>query len=111
MPTRNSINCNKNCTGDSSQIYCGGSGAVSVFSTGYFPPMYCDCWGNFTKLKNKRLNSFKFFYPILGDPHCTTFNKNAFTFMGRCIYDFVTTDCYNNTLVNIINYLLKHKIN
>lgn len=34
-----------------------------------------------------------------GDPHCHTFDKNNFNFMGRCIYDLVTTNCVGKTLV------------
>ena len=41
-------------------------------------PMSCGCWG---------------------DPHCHTFDKNNFDFMGRCIYDLITTECFNRTLV------------
>ncbi|CAF0786128.1 unnamed protein product [Brachionus calyciflorus] len=33
-----------------------------------------------------------------GDPHCTTFDKAKFDFMGRCKYDLVSTDCFNKTL-------------
>ena len=36
-----------------------------------------------------------------GDPHCSTFDKAKFDFMGRCKYQLVSTDCYNKTLVNI----------
>ncbi|CAF0944073.1 unnamed protein product [Brachionus calyciflorus] len=35
-----------------------------------------------------------------GDPHCNTFDKAKFDFMGRCKYDLVTTDCFNQTLPN-----------
>ncbi|CAF0928390.1 unnamed protein product, partial [Brachionus calyciflorus] len=35
-----------------------------------------------------------------GDPHCTTFDKAKFDFMGRCKYDLVSTNCFNKTLPN-----------
>ena len=50
LPTRLSDHCNHHCTGDKSKI-CGGWMALSVFSTGYFPPMSCDCWGDFISCK------------------------------------------------------------
>lgn len=35
-----------------------------------------------------------------GDPHCLTFDKAKFDFMGQCKYDLVTTECKGKTLVN-----------
>ncbi|CAF1099963.1 unnamed protein product, partial [Brachionus calyciflorus] len=33
-----------------------------------------------------------------GDPHCVTFDKSKFDFMGRCKYELVSTNCFNQTL-------------
>lgn len=33
-----------------------------------------------------------------GDPHCHTFDKAKFDFMGACKYDLVSTDCFGSQL-------------
>ncbi|RMZ94204.1 Latrophilin 1, partial [Brachionus plicatilis] len=43
-----------------------------------------------------------------GDPHCTTFDKAKFDFMGKCKYDLVSTDCYNQSLVILIYLFYSH---